>query len=103
MFSIFGYSTLIFIGCVTYIALGGKPSEDIKKKENKNYEEETYEYFLNLTLEDQERYFKENLDLKYYKDDLSKGLTNDRYLNAKHAREISRLTGKSFTNKNRVY
>lgn len=102
MFGISGYGVLIVAGYITYIALGGKPSCDNDKKV-RNYEGETFEYFLGLSLEDQERYFKENLDLKYYKDDLSVGFTNDRYLNARHAEEISRKTGKCFIDKNKVY
>lgn len=68
-----------------------------------DYEKLTYDYFLSLRIDEQEEYFKENLDLRYYKDDLSKGLTNDRYLNAKHAQEISRITGKKFTDKYKTY
>lgn len=68
-----------------------------------DYEQLTYDYFLSLRIDEQEQYYKENLDLKYYKDDLSKGLTNDRYLNARHAQEISRITGKKFTDKYKTY
>lgn len=101
MFGLSGYGILILAGFITYKALGGESPEPEKKEDN--YEEETFIYFMHLPLEEQERYFKENLDLKFYKDDNALGLTNDRYLNAKHAREISRITGKRFTNKDRVY
>ena len=56
-----------------------------------------------MELFEQERYFNENLDLRYYKDDSTVGLTNDKYLNAKHAEEISRRTGKPFTDRYKVY
>ena len=68
-----------------------------------HYDKETYEYFCKLPLDEQERYFNENLDLRYYKDDSTVGLTNDKYLNAKHAEEISRRTGKPFTDRYKVY
>ena len=58
---------------------------------------------MDLTLDDQERYYKENLDLKYWKDDDCKGLTDDRYVNAKHAAEVAKVTGKKFTDKNKTY
>lgn len=96
------WSVVCVVAPFIYTALGGKPA-DTKDKEARNYEKETYEYFSSLTLEDQERYYKENLDLNYYKDDLSVGFTNDRYVNARHAEEIARKTGKCFTDKNKVY
>ena len=71
--------------------------------DKEDYEKLTYDYFMSLRLDEQEEYFKENLDLRYYKDDLSKGLTNDRYLNARHAQEIARISGKKFVDKNKTY
>lgn len=68
-----------------------------------NYEQDTFEYFLELRIDEQERYYKENLDLRYYMNDPCKGLTNDRYMNAKHAAEVARVTGKKFTDKNKTY
>ena len=68
-----------------------------------NYEQDTFEYFLDLRIDEQEHYYKENLDLRYYLDDPCKGLTNDRYMNAKHAAEVARVTGKRFTDKNKTY
>ena len=63
----------------------------------------SFEYSSKLPLDEQERYLHENLDLRYYKDDMTVGLTNDKYLNAKHAEEISRRTGKPFTDRYKVY
>jgi hypothetical protein len=104
-------SSIIFLGAVIiggsflYIGLGGQPSkkEEKEQKEENHYDKETYEYFCKLPLDEQERYFQENLDLRYYKDDSTVGLTNDKYLNAKHAEEISRRTGKPFTDRYKVY
>lgn len=70
---------------------------------DEDYEQLTFDYFMTLRLDEQEAYFKENLDLRYYKDDACKGLTNDRYLNARHAQEISRISGKKFTDKYKTY
>lgn len=99
MSSIIFWGAVIIGGSFLYIGLGGQPS----KKEEDHYEKETYEYFCKLPLDEQERYFNENLDLRYYKDDSTVGLTNDKYLNAKHAEEISRRTGKPFTDRYKVY
>ena len=68
-----------------------------------SYEQDTFEYFLDLRIDEQEQYYKENLDLRYYLDDPCKGLTNDRYMNAKHAAEVARVTGKKFIDKNKTY
>lgn len=72
------------------------------RKRNNSYEKQTFEYFLSLTLEYQERYYKENLYLRYYKDTYEYGLTDDRYINAKHAAEISRITGVCFNDKDKI-
>lgn len=105
MSSIIFWGAVIIGGSFLYIGLGGQPSkkEEKEQKEENHYDKETYEYFCKLPLDEQERYFNENLDLRYYKDDSTVGLTNDKYLNAKHAEEISRRTGKSFTDRYKVY
>lgn len=107
MSSIIFWGAVIIGGSFLYVGLGGQPSKKEEKekeqKEEHHYDKETYEYFCKLPLDEQERYFKENLDLRYYKDDSTVGLTNDKYLNAKHAEEISRRTGKPFTNIYKVY
>ena len=68
-----------------------------------NYEQDTFEYFMSLRIDEQECYYKENLDLRYYIDDPCKGLTTDKYLNAKHAAEVAKVTGKRFTDTNKTY
>lgn len=105
MSSIIFWGAVIIGGSFLYIGLGGQPSkkEEKEQKEENHYDKETYEYFCKLPLDEQERYFNENLDLRYYKDDSTVGLTNDKYLNAKHAEEISRRTGKPFTDRYKVY
>lgn len=105
MSSIIFWGAIIVGGSFLYIGMGGQPSkkEQKEQKEELYYEKETYEYFCKLPLDEQERYFQENLDLRYYKDDSTVGLTNDKYLNAKHAEEISRRTGKPFTDRYKVY
>lgn len=105
MSSIIFWGAIIVGGSFIYIGMGGQPSkkEQKEQKEELHYEKETYEYFCKLPLDEQERYFQENLDLRYYKDDSTVGLTNDKYLNAKHAEEISRRTGKPFTDRYKVY
>lgn len=104
---------LLVVGVTVYSIIKGDRAEDEiiydiddelhYDKYEEDYEKLTYDYFMNLTLEDQERYYKENLDLKYWKDDACKGLTNDRYLNAKHAAEIARIEGKKFVDKDKTY
>lgn len=107
MSSIIFWGAVIIGGSFLYVGLGGQPSKKEEKereqKEELYYDKETYEYFCKLPLDEQERYFNENLDLRYYKDDSTVGLTNDKYLNAKHAEEISRRTGKPFTDRYKVY
>lgn len=68
-----------------------------------DYEKLTYDYFMKLTIQEQEQYYKENLDLRYWKDDACRGLTNDRLLNAKHAADVARITGKKFTDRYKTY
>lgn len=104
---------LLVVGAAVYSALKSDRAEDeiiydaddtiYYDNHKEDYEKLTYDYFMDLTLEDQERYYKENLDLKYWKDDDCKGLTDDRYLNAKHAAEVAKVTGKKFTDKNKTY
>ena len=111
MLSIMLWSGIIIGGSAVYIALGGRSTEHNTNEEvnkcavnrAKNNEELTYDYFSELNLEQQERYFNDNLDLKYYKEDSTCGFTNDKYINSIHAKEISRRTGKTFNNINKTY
>ena len=108
--SIMLWSGIIIGGSAVYMALGGSSEHNTNEEVNKcavnranNNEELTYDYFNNLTLEEQERYFNDNLDLKYYKEDSTCGFTNDKYYNSIHAKEISRRTGKTFNNINKTH
>ena len=112
MLSVMLWTGVIIGGSVVYMALGGADStkhntnEEVNKcavNRAKNNEELTYDYFNKLSLEQQEKYFNDNLDLKYYKEDSTCGFTNDKYYNAIHAKEISRRTGKTFNNINKTY
>lgn len=102
MSSMIFWGTICVVGPFIYAALGGQPAKTSTFK-TKSYEKETEEYFNKLPLEYQERYFKENLDLRYYKDDMTVGLTTDKNINTKHAVEISRRTGKPFNDINKTY
>lgn len=112
MFSSIGFIALM-AGGILACAFGQKGDNDeivydkydslYYKKDTDSYEQETYEYFMGLTIQEQERYYHENVDLNYWKDDNYKGLTNDRYLNAKHAAEVARVMGKKFTDKYKTY
>ena len=112
MLSVMLWTGVVIGGSVVYMALGGADStkhntnDEVNKcavNRANNNEELTYDYFNKLSLEQQERYFNDNLDLKYYKEDSTCGFTNDKYYNAIHAKEISRRTGKTFNNINKTY
>ena len=101
MFSTIIWGSVIVGGSIAYMLLDGKPAQTTKEKTHElSNEDATLEYFNNLTLEEQERYFNDNLDLRSYKDEM---LTDNAWFNAKHAAEIARRTGKAFTNKNKNY
>lgn len=106
MFEIVFYSVVIFGGAIVYNVMGGQPSrrdDRIKPKNNKNNEKDTYDYFCKLPINEQKQYFDDNYDLRYYKNDKTVGVTDDKHINARHAEEISRRTGKSFTNRFKTY
>lgn len=105
---------LLVVGAAVYSVLKSDRAEDeiiydaddqicYFNGETDNYEQDTFEYFMSLRIDEQECYYKENLDLRYYMNDPCKGLTADKYMNAKHAAEVSRVTGKRFTDKNKTY
>ena len=105
---------LLVVGAAVYSFIKGESYDDEMiygaddqicyfNESTNNYEQDTFEYFMNLRIDEQEHYYKENLDLRYYMEDPYKGLTNDRYMNAKHAAEVARVTGKRFTDKNKTY
>lgn len=105
---------LLVVGAAVYTILkGGSDNDEMTygpddhlcyfNKSTDDYEQDTFEYFMNLRIDEQERYYKENLDLRYYLNDPCKGFTTDKYINAKHAAEVARVTGKRFTDKYKTY
>ena len=102
MSSILLWGAIIVGGSFLYAGLGGQPSKK-EQTENHHYDKDTFEYFSKLPLDEQARSSHENLDLRYCRADSPVGLTNAAYLNAKHAEEISRRTGKPFTDRYKVY
>ena len=60
-------------------------------------ENTTYEYWMNLSYQEQEEYFNNNEYLKdYIKNDY---YPNDREMTAKHVQQIADKLGREFTNK----
>ena len=67
-------------------------NETTNKEENT-----TYEYWMNLSYQEQEEYFNNNEYLKdYIKNDY---YPNDRHLTAKHVQQIADKLNREFTNK----
>lgn len=66
------------------------------KEEKSVSSNQTYDYWMTLTYEEQEEYFKNNEYLKMYKNDF---YPNDRQLTAKHVQELANKLCKEFTNK----
>ena len=97
MFEIVLWSTIIVGGSIVYGFLGGEPAPKEEKKnrgtKNKDNYKETYEYFMDLSLDRQHDYISNNLYLRDYKDELC-------YDNKQStAREVARRAeklGKSF-------
>lgn len=104
---------LLFGGAALYNLLKGDADNDeiiydvddsiIYNNTKEDYEKITYDYFMKLTIQEQAQYYNENLDLRYWKDDACRGLTDDRWLNAKHAADIARIEGKKFTDRYKTY
>lgn len=103
MFSTIFWGSVVIFGSIAYGVMKGDTRTTYVDKKKVSNEEETFKYFGNLPLEYQEKYFNNNLDLKSYKNDSSVGFTDNKYLNAKHAAEISKRTGKKFNNINKTY
>ena len=70
------WTGIILAGTAAYGVLnGGFKETEQKKSSNKdskeNHYKETYDYFSKLPLEEQHKYINDNLDLRYYKDELT--------------------------------
>ena len=101
------YSTLIIAGSVIYSILDDKPKESIPTKDNslqsstnKEIYDNTYNYFMSLTLEEQHKYINDNLDLRYYKDEL---LYDNKQSTARQVARRAVKYNKEFTNRYKVY
>ena len=102
------YSTIILAGSIVYSILDDKPKEkesiptkdsSIKNKDKEIYDN-TYNYFMSLTLEEQHKYINDNLDLRYYKDEL---LYDNKQSTARQVSRRAVKYSKEFTNRHKVY
>ena len=67
MLEIIIWSGIIVGSSIAYQMLGGKPApKEEKYEEKKDNYNETYDYFMKLSLEEQHRYIMENLYLSEY-------------------------------------
>lgn len=101
------YSTLIIAGSIIYSTLDDKPKEkesiptkDNSNKETKDIYDNTYNYFMSLSLEEQYKYINDNLDLRYYKDEL---LYDNKQSTARQVSRRAVKYNKEFTNRHKVY
>lgn len=97
---------VIVVGTAIYGILNGGYKEVEQKKtsnkdsKEKDYYQETYDYFMSLPLEYQHKYIEDNLDLRYYKDEL---IYDTKESTARQvARRADRL-GKTFNDRFKVY
>ena len=87
-------------GTIAYQMLGGKPAPkeekcDCKKDKKDNYKE-TYNYFMQLSLDEQHNYIKENYYLSEYSYEL---LYNTKESTARQVARRASYMGKSFNNR----
>ena len=103
------YSTLIIAGSVIYSILDDKPKEkesiptkdnSLQSNTNKDIYYRTYNYFMSLSLEEQHKYINDNLDLRYYKDEL---LYDNKQSTARQVARRAVKYNKEFTNRYKVY
>lgn len=76
-------------------------STELFNHKTESKEDTTYEYFMNLSYEEQKNYFQYNEYLKDYYD--TDYYSTDRRLTAIHAQQIANKLNKEFTNKNKRY
>ena len=99
MLEIIVWSSIIMGGCAVYQMLGGKPApkeESSKCKEKVNNYDETYDYFMKLSLDEQHQYIKENFYLSEYSYEL---LYNTKESTARQVARRANYMGKSFNNR----
>ena len=82
---------------------GNKQSDNLKitnTNKDKEIYDNTYNYFMSLTLEEQHKYINDNLDLRYYKDEL---LYDNKQSTARQVARRAVKYNKEFTNRYKVY
>ena len=97
MLEIIVWSGIIMGGTIAYQMLGGKPApKEEKCEEKKDNYRETYEYFMQLSLDEQHNYIKENYYLSEYSYEL---LYNTKESTARQVARRANYMGKSFNNR----
>lgn len=86
-------NNIMNIAVEVLVGLFGNENNEVKEEQNNK----TYEYWMNLSYQEQEEYFNNNKYLKdYIKNDY---YPNDRHLTAKHVQRIADKLNKEFINK----
>ena len=99
MMEIIIWSGIIMGGSIIYQILGGKPApkeEGSKCKEKVNNYDETYDYFMKLSLDEQHAYIRDNFYLSEYSYEL---LYNTKESTARQVARRTNYMGKSFNNR----
>ena len=99
MLEIIVWSSIIMGGCAVYQMLGGKPApkeEGSKCKEKVNNYDETYDYFMKLSLDEQHAYIRDNFYLSEYSYEL---LYNTKESTARQVARRASYMGRVFNNR----
>ena len=99
MLEIIVWSSIIMGGCAAYQMLGGKPTpkeESSKCKEKVNNYDETYDYFMKLSLDEQHAYIRDNFYLSEYSYEL---LYNTKESTARQVARRASYMGRVFNNR----
>ena len=99
MLEIIVWSSIIIGGCAAYQMLGGKPApteESSKCKEKVNNYDETYDYFMKLSLDEQHAYIRDNFYLSEYSYEL---LYNTKESTARQVARRASYMGRVFNNR----
>ena len=99
MMEIIIWTGIIMGGCAAYQMLGGKPApkeENDNCKEKVNNYDETYDYFMKLTLDEQHSYIRDNFYLSEYSYEL---LYNTKESTARQVARRASYMGRVFNNR----
>ena len=100
MLEIIVWSGIIVGSSIAYQMLGGKPSPKEEKceckKEKKDHYRESYDYFMNLSLDQQHAYIRDNYYLSEYSYEL---LYNTKESTARQVARRANYMGKTFNNR----